>query len=300
MTRILVTGGSGFIGRQCLQGMIAFAEGEIHAVSRSGEGPFADCVTWHAGDLRDSEACRALVAQVRPSHLLHGAWIATPGLYAASPENDRWVSAGKALLDAFGKAGGERFTGIGSSAEYGPSDTPCHPDTTPIRPASRYGRAKAEMAEAARAAGRAYGFSTAWGRLFLPYGPHDAAARLIPSLLTAFRERRRVAMSDGLQIRDFIFSPDVGPFYTALLLSGETGAFNVGTGQGTSIRDAALMLARMCDAEDLLDFGVLPRRTDEPAVLVADMESTDRVVHSQLRCQLAEGLGMLVSQSRGP
>eukprot|EP01036_Dinobryon_divergens_P052488 gene52488-70187_t len=277
MTRILVTGGSGFVGRQCLQALIAYADGEIHAVSRSGQGPFDDCITWHAADLRDPEACRGLIARVRPSHLLHGAWIATPGVYAQSPENALWLSAGEALLDAFGRAGGERFTGIGSSAEYGPSDTPCHPDNTLLLPTTAYAPAKVAMAKAAHAAGQRYGFSTAWGRLFLPYGPHDAAARLIPSLLAAFRERRRVPMSDGLQIRDFIFMPDAGPVYAKVLLTGETGAFNVGSGQGTSIRDAALLLARMCDAEDLLDFGALPRREGEPAVLVADMERTDRI-----------------------
>jgi nucleoside-diphosphate-sugar epimerase len=300
VTRYLVTGGSGFVGRQCLQGVIARADGEIHAVSRSGQGPFEDCITWHAADLRDPDACRTLIARIRPSHLLHGAWIAAPGIYAQSPDNSLWLTAGKALLDAFGRAGGEHFTGIGTSAEYGASDGPCHPENTPILPVSAYGRAKAAMAEAAHAAGLSYGFGTAWGRLFLPYGPHDAAARLIPSLLAAFEERRRVPMSDGLQVRDFIFMPDAGPVYAEVMVTRATGPFNVGSGEGTSIRDAALLLARMFNAEDLLDFGALPRRTDEPAVLVADMERTDRIARIQLRATLSEGLGLLAMKAYGP
>src|SRR5207249_536052 len=111
-----------------------------------------DRVRWHAADLREPAEARRLVVAVRPSHLLHLAWEATPRVYSGSPENLRWLAAGAAMLAAFGEAGGARFVGAGSSAEYEPGEMPCAEDATPIRPATVYGKCKAACWLAAQAA----------------------------------------------------------------------------------------------------------------------------------------------------
>ncbi len=56
--------------------------------------------------------------EVQPTHLLHFAWIATPGVYWDSAENFRWVSAGERLLRSFRAHGGRRVVMAGSCAEY--------------------------------------------------------------------------------------------------------------------------------------------------------------------------------------
>src|SRR5579864_8918002 len=121
MRRVLVTGASGFIGAHCLH-RLSLEDCEVHAVNRSGSGESAAGVTWHAADLRDLALAPPLFAKIRPTHLLHGAWIATPGLYSHSPENVTWLQSTIALAGAFGSQGGARFVGIGSSAEYEPGD----------------------------------------------------------------------------------------------------------------------------------------------------------------------------------
>src|SRR5690349_8216693 len=119
MRRVLVTGASGFIGAHCLR-RLALEDCEIHAVNRSGNGEPAVGSTWHAADLRDIGQILPLIEKIRPTHLLHGAWIATPGLYAHSPENFAWLQSTTVLAEACGSQGGVRFVGIGSSAEYDP------------------------------------------------------------------------------------------------------------------------------------------------------------------------------------
>jgi nucleoside-diphosphate-sugar epimerase len=116
MMRVLITGPSGFIGTHCLRRLLA-GDCEIHAVNRAGAGERADRVTWHGADLRDAAQAAALVVKVRPTHLLHCAWVATPRVYAQSPENADWLQSGTALAEAFGAHGGVRFVGVGTSAE---------------------------------------------------------------------------------------------------------------------------------------------------------------------------------------
>jgi nucleoside-diphosphate-sugar epimerase len=194
--------------------------------------------------------------------------------YASSPENHRWLRAGITLLAAFGDHGGKRFLGIGTSAEYAPSDTPCIEDRTPIGPSTVYGQAKAEMRQAVQAAGVSHGFSAAWARVFLPFGPGDPPQRLVPSLMAAFRKGQRLPMSDGEQIRDFIYAPDAGRMLAALLMSEAQGAFNIGSGAAMPLRLAVEAVAKLCGGEGLAEFGKVPRRPGEPQVLAADMTRT--------------------------
>ena len=85
------------------------------------------------------------------------AWNVTPGQYWTSPENHAWRTATAALARAFYDAGGRRFVGAGTCAEYDWSGGLCDELTTPLEPATLYGEAKLgawqEIAEAARAAG---------------------------------------------------------------------------------------------------------------------------------------------------
>jgi nucleoside-diphosphate-sugar epimerase len=142
MMRMLITGPSGFIGAHCLRRLLV-EDCEIHAVNRAGAGGYSERVRWHAADLRDAAQAAAVVGRVRPTHLLHCAWVATPRIYGSSPENFDWLRSGIALTLAFGAHGGVRFVGVGSSAEYDPADSPCVEDVTPIRPATIYGKCKA-------------------------------------------------------------------------------------------------------------------------------------------------------------
>jgi nucleoside-diphosphate-sugar epimerase len=270
MMRVLITGPSGFIGSHCLRRLLA-ENCEIHAVNRAGAGGHGGRVTWHSADLRDAAQAVALVAKIQPTHLLHCAWVATPRVYAHSPENAHWLQSGIALAFAFGVHGGIRFVGVGSSAEYNPGDMPCVEDQTPIRPATIYGKCKAACWLAIQAAAQQHGFSAAWGRLFLPYGPGDPAQRLVPALLAAFRAGKSVPTTHGTQQRDFIYAPDAADLLVHLLLSTDSGAFNVGTGRATTIRSAIEYLAERCGRPELPQFGAIAPAPGEPAVLVADM-----------------------------
>jgi dTDP-L-rhamnose 4-epimerase len=126
--RVLVTGAGGFIGRWSLEPLRRLGFEVCAVMSMRDVGADRPGGTEHArstdstdvlhADLTDARAIDAMLGAVRPTHLLHFAWIATPGVYWNSPENYRWLVASRYLLEAFQRAGGVRAVVAGSCAEY--------------------------------------------------------------------------------------------------------------------------------------------------------------------------------------
>jgi nucleoside-diphosphate-sugar epimerase len=296
MKRLLATGVTGFIGAHCLRRILDSGYDEVHAVSRSGQGPAAPKLTWHKADLRVAYDATQLIESIRPIHLFHAAWIATPGVYLTSPENVDWLQSGIAMVRAFAEHGGQRFAGVGTSAEYGPSDTPCDEDTTAIAPTSIYGHCKAAFWHTVQAIAEASKMQAVWGRVFLPYGPGDLPQRLIPATLTALRAGKATPLSTGEQKRDFVYAPDAAKMLVVLLNSNATGAFNIGSGEPRSVRSVIESLADRFDARSLLQFGAMPARAWEPPMLVANMKKlTDLGIHA--RTPMAEALDTMLASS---
>ncbi len=295
---VLLTGATGFLGTQCLARLIEAAPGTLHAVAGSRPGSAQPGVIWHQADLRRSEECYALIGKVRPTHLLHCAWVATPGIYSQTPENIAWVTGSAALADAFGRSGGERFVSLGSSAEYAPGDGPCHEDHTPILPATPYGKSKVGFWHVLQAAAQAHGFSAAWGRVFLPYGTGDNPKRLLPSLIGALDAQQEFPASAGEQLRDFIFSTDIADMLTRLMWVDDIGAFNIGTGRGVTVRRAMELTADLLGARHLLRIGARQMVAGEPMTLVADMTKTGRALGVLAPIQIEEGITRAIREFR--
>ena len=235
---------------------------------------------------------------LRPSHLLHLAWITSPDRYRYASENLDWLEASLALVRAFGEQGGQRFVGVGSSAEYDVAAGTCSEEATPIRPASLYGQCKAACWTATEAYASRYGFSAAWARVFLPYGPGDEPRRLIPSLLGALAAGTPVNVTDGSQVRDFIHVTDVAELLVRLLATSQAkGAFNAGTGRGIAVRQVIEWVADHFHARELVRFGARPQRNDEPPSLIADMAKVERVLGWHAATSIEAGLERLLRES---
>jgi nucleoside-diphosphate-sugar epimerase len=296
-TTVLATGCSGFLGRHCAAALVRRGF-NVHAVSRIRHGLAADGTAWHKLDLQSWEGTERLIATLRPSHLLHLAWVTAPDRYRHTAENLDWMDASLALVKSFAEQGGRRFVGAGSCAEYEAVADRCIEDKTSIRPASLYGQCKAAFWMGTEAYARHYGFSAAWGRVFLPYGPGDEPRRLVPSLVTALGAGRSIDVTDGSQIRDFVYATDVADLLVRLLETPEaTGAYNVGTGDGTTVRQVIERVARHFHALGLVHFGARPGRRDEPPFLVADMAKVERVLGWRAATSIENGLEELLSKA---
>lgn len=260
MKRVLVTGGSGFIGKHTGAHLEALGY-EVHTVSSRD------------ADLLNAEERRGLLERLRPTHLLHLAWYVLPGKYWNSLENVRWLQASMDLLMEFAAAGGKRVVTSGTCAEYSwDGDGLCREDETPLRPTSLYGASKDALRQMQQSLAREMGFSAAWGRTFYPYGPGEPPGRLVPSIIDSVLKGEPARCGPGLQIRDYIYVEDVARAFALILDSSFEGVMNVGTGSAVTIADVAREAARAAGAPELLQLGALPARSGEPDVLLADVD----------------------------
>lgn len=268
---VLITGATGFIGRHCLPAALK-AGFEVHAVSsRKRSGNDRAEVVWHQADLLDPAAAKRLLAHVQASHLLHLAWIAKPGVFWTSEENLRWLEASIVLFRSFFEVGGERALGVGTCAEYAPTEEDLKEGVTPLRPDTIYGRSKLAASRAMEAAAEITGRSAAWARLFFPYGPGEPSERLIPSVIRGLLNGERVQCTHGRQVRDFIFVEDVADALLTILSSSAGGAFNVGTGHALSLRDVVSVICARLGGAELVEFGGRAAPTGDPARVIADV-----------------------------
>lgn len=297
MKRVLVTGASGFIGRQSLPRLLATGY-EVHGVGRTGSGAGTSPVIWHSADLLNAKEMADVVKEVKPSHLLHFAWYAIPGEYWTSPENLRWVEASLELIRLFVSVGGERAVFAGTCAEYDWSDGHCVEGVTPLAPSTLYGVCKNSLQQMLSAYARLAGLSFGWGRIFSLFGPYEYESRLIPSVILALLRGEEVKTSPGDQVRDYLYVGDVASAFVALLESSVEGPVNIASGKAIAVKDLISMTMAAVPGEHRVRFGGLPPR-DEPPLIVADTKRLNTIVGWQPSQSREEGLRLTVEWFSG-
>ena len=275
MKKVLVTGGSGFIGRHCLPMLVASGY-EVHAVSIALEDPIPH-VHWHVVDLLNPEEVNNLILTVKPTHLLHLSWYTVVGKYWTSLENIRWVQASLELLRAFAANGGKRVVMAGTCAEYEWKYELYSEQTTPLVPATLYGACKHALQIMVDAFCRQTGLSHAWGRIFFLYGPHEHPDRLVSSVIRSLLQGEPARCSHGNQIRDFLHVEDVAGAFVALLDSDLSGPVNIGSGKPIAIREVVETIGSHLGRKHLLQFGALPTSPNDPPILSADIHRLESI-----------------------
>ena len=283
----LVTGASGFVGRPLVEALRVRA-GTVHVVGRRDPG--IPGTTFHRADLLDEGEIRAVVAAAAPSHLVHLAWYAEPGLYWRSPANLDWVCATLHLVRAFAEAGGTRVVAAGTCAEYAWGGGPLDEAGAPREPSTLYGAAKDATFRLLSAYVAEVGLSFAWGRLFFLYGPHEGPGRLVADAARALLAGSIFEASHGLQGRDFMHVADAAGAFAALAASDVRGAVNVATGVAPTVRSLLKGVAARAGRPDLIRLGAKSLAASEPQTIVADVSRLAREVGFSPRYDLAAGL----------
>lgn len=288
--RAVVTGATGFVGRQVVVGLQQRGFDVVALSSRrlaSEQVPSG--VTAIVCDLTDPAAVRSALKQAEASHLVHCAWASVVSGLWSSPENLKWVKFSLGLAEAFIDTGGRRIIAAGSCGEYDWTGGLCREDLTPLTPSTSYGDCKVALYHGMKALCEGRGIPFAWGRLFFLYGPGEHPSRLGASVVLSSLKREAVPCSHGMQLRDYLHVADAGTALAALTGSTLTGAYNLATGEAVRVKDVILELAEQAGHSDGVALGARPAAVHEPPLIVADMTKTRAALNWSPRFTLESG-----------
>ncbi len=289
MKKVLLTGASGFIGRHCIPFLLNRGY-EVFAIYQNGVPVECDNVHWLKMDLLDPIQVEDMLAQVKPTHLLHLAWYVAHGKFWASSLNLDWVKASLTLLNSFSKHGGKRVVATGTCFEYDLSHGTLSEETTPLKPATLYGSSKLALSIVLEAFAKQSELSAAWARIFFLFGPHEYPKRFIPSVIRGLLRGEPVPCTHCQQVRDFLHVEDAADALVALLDSSVEGPINISSGDGVSLRSIIENIENTLQVDGLVQFGALQPQPFEPSHLIGDAKRLQSELKWQPRWDLQKGI----------
>lgn len=264
--RVLVTGATGFVGRQVVplllqrgHAVIALARDE----SRARGLPWFDQVTFVACDIHRSIDCPASRLG-QPQAVMHLAWSGLPN-YQARFHLDENLPADKRFLESLLDGGVGQLLVTGTCLEYG-MQTGCLSEATPPAPVTCYAQAKDELRKFLQALQLQHPFRLQWARLFYLYGEGQNPNSLIAQLDRAIAQGLpSFNMSGGEQLRDYLPVELVARRLVALLENPHCdGIVNVCSGEPISVRSLVERHIAKAGAEIALKLGHFPYADHEP------------------------------------
>lgn len=220
-SRVLVTGGAGFIGSALIETLLA-SDNEVVCLDNFATGKrqnlaeFTSNKYFHfiEGDIRDIDDCRKAADGVQ--YVLHQAALGSVPRSVKDPvtSNDVNVSGFLNMITAARDAGVKRFVYASSSSVYG--DHPALPkfEENTGNPLSPYAVTKKVNELYAKVFGELYGMQTLGLRYFNVFGrrqdPDGQYAAVIPRFVKALmRHEAPMIFGDGSQTRDFTYIENV-------------------------------------------------------------------------------------------
>jgi UDP-glucose 4-epimerase len=299
VSAVFVTGGAGYVGSHAayelaLAGhdVVLFDDlsaGHVEAADRLARAFPAGRVSFVRGDIGDAIAVGRALRESKATAVMHFAARALVSESVAQPlaYYRTNLTGTLTLLGALVDAGVDRFVFSSTCATFGePGRTPID-ETHPQHPVNAYGETKLAVERALPHLERATGLRWVALRYFNAAGAHPSGligedhepeAHLIPRAVAAAMGRGTLSVfgtdyptPDGTCVRDYVHVSDLASAHVLALArleaGGSSGAYNLGNGQGASVRQVIDSVRRATGRE--VPFTVEPRRPGDPASLVA-------------------------------
>jgi UDP-glucose 4-epimerase len=291
--KILVTGGSGFIGSH-LCGRLCRDGAEVYSISRTNPSKYANGVHWWQGDLTEITLVRELLTEIRPDIIFHlaGYPVGARDLPHVMPSFHCNLVATLNMLIVASEVGCRRIVLAQSMEEPqngDPHAIPCSPYAASKWASSAYGRMFHAL----------YQLPVVILRIFMVYGPGQRdLKKLIPYTILSLLRGEAPRLSSGKREVDWIYVEDVveGILASAQAKNIEGATIDIGSGELISIQTIVEMLVRMIDAKIKPHFGALLDRPLEQ-IRVASVRS-NALIGWTAKVPIEEGLERTLSWYR--
>lgn len=290
--KIIVTGGSGFLGRHLLRRLQA--EGfQLKNIDLKPNPEFATVI----GDVRDIGLMKRELKDAEAVFHLASLIEAGESVHEPAKYLDYNVGGTLSVLEAMRLNGLKTLIFSSSAAVYGePLQTPIKEDdrTLPINP---YGMTKLAMEGLLNSYVSSFGFTGVALRYFNLYGPeehHLPETHAIPRFISQIQTGQKVTVwGDGLHLRDFVYIDDIVNAHLLALTFATANPqkyhyFNLSTGHGASVREIIKIIEGLIGRSANISYGEF--RSGDPLVLLADPAKAKNILGWEAQTSLTAGL----------
>jgi len=305
MTRVLVTGGTGFVGANLCRRLLA--EGHaVHLLVRAEHDSWRITeirgdVTLHEVSLGDPDRLTEGLRQIRPDTVFH---LAVHGGYPTQVDARQMIETNLVgtlnLLEACLRADVATVVNTGSSSEYGLKDH-APAENEPVDPDSCYAVTKVSATLLCQFMARKHGLHVPTLRLYSVYGPYEEPSRLMPTLIVHGFHGRLPPLVAPEVARDFVAVNDVCDAYlrAAVCRASEPGPiYNVGSGSQTTVREVVALARARLPITDAPVWGSLPNRQWDTSTWVANTQKIRTELEWSPRISLTSGFEQMIAWLR--
>ena len=286
---ILLTGGSGFIGRNLINRL----KNEHYQIINLGSGEIEGIENIKV-DLASVDF--SFLDNLEFDYVIHLAAFSSP---ARSKDEEKTMNlnyrATEKLLDKVKNKNLKKFIFTSTYLVYKESNSPLTEDSPLSEAGDNYVKSKL-LAESACTEAIKQGVPIVIFRLSDGYGPgqqwrKEDSPTLVPQLICSALADKKIEVFDERPVRDYVYSEDISEAIVRTLKSDYTGILNLGTGIGTSVKELATTISNLTSAK--LDFLNIQRPV--PLNLVLDIARLEKVLNWKPSTKLTEGLDKTVN-----
>lgn len=300
--KILITGAPGFIGKHLLDKLIKTSY-EIACVSLSYDRAFIEKygkeVRLFEGNLCDKEFIISSVREFSPDYVFH---------LAGSKSRTNLVKEFKSSIAVNYLGTLNLFEGLlevqnlklvtimGTIEEYGRTNSPFREDSLEL-PNSAYGLSKLSATKLALIFNRQFNLPVTVFRPSIAYGPYQGEEMFIPALIKTLLKQGLFKMTEGNQLRDFIFVEDlIDALIKCIDCMGIVGeVLNIASGTSIKLKEVALQISQLTKGSKYLKIGELPYRDSEIMDYAIDISKAASVLNWKPQTSLQKGIEETVS-----
>ena len=299
-SRVLVTGGAGFIGSVLCRRLrsAGYPVMVYDDLSRGKREYLPADVMFTGGDIRDATAIQRLIAESTPDVVIHLAAMHFIPDCIARPGEAREVNieGTRRVLDGCRNSNVRQVIFASSAAVYAPSDAACDEDATPLRPLEIYGETKLEGERLVRAFHEQSGTPATILRLFNAIGRHETNPHVLPHIFESLQSADVLLLGNTTPRRDYIDTRDIADAMLAVLpLAHGVQVFNVGTGTAYSVDDLIQHLRRILGRDVRIVQDAARVRAADRMLLLANVARIQRATGWRPRFTADDTLRDLVS-----